>query len=152
MQVFNRILFFIGIALLVFIVIYFFAFSNSYQKSFQAKIYYNLNRLDDAYRLSHEAYIADPYNKMEFTIQTQSKISLKLEKYIQDGTRYLVQIEKLSEGKSVKHSSLIKIKLICEIMIDGYKMLSTSTLTNKNLIQETKTMYDKFKKLYNELQ
>jgi len=129
----------------------YFVFNSSYQDSFEARFYYFIGNYEKAYMLSKRAYEKDSYNKMAFTVFTQSKIALNYEEYIKEGNRYLEKIEKISSSKKYSEADKIRVKMMCEIMIDRYKKLSPTKLTDKELLENSKKIYMKFKKLYDEL-
>ncbi len=146
----KKILFLFGV--IVFgAVIFFFGFSDSYKYSLEAKLKYALGDYKEAIKLARKAYELDPYNKMSFTILTQSKISIKFLDYIEDAKRYLKQIDTISTQKHIPKSDLLKIKMICEVMIGRYKKLSPTVLTPKELVKKSKKYYDEFKKIYEHL-
>jgi tetratricopeptide (TPR) repeat protein len=88
---------------LIFLVILFFGFSDSYKYSLEAKVKYAMGNYEEAMELAKKAFDLDPYNKMSFYILAQSKISIKFLDYIKDGQDYLSQIDFIS-----KKSNLLK--------------------------------------------
>ena len=136
---------------LAFVLVFYFSFSQSYQKSFQSRVYYFLGNYQNAYELAKEAYALDPYNRMAFTMLTQSKIAFKYEDYIKEGTEYLKKIESISSKKEPLKNDMIRVKMMCEIMIERYEKLSPTVLTDKALCEEALSIYKKFKKLHEEL-
>lgn len=129
---------------------YFFS-SSSYQDSFQARMYYFLGDYEEASALAKKAYDQDIYNKMAFTVLTQSKIALKYEDYIYEGNSYLEQIDALSSKDSINEADRSRIKMMSEIMIDGFDTLPSSPLTEESLKQSAKTIQGKFIALHREL-
>jgi hypothetical protein len=129
----------------------FFLSSNSYQDSFQARMYYFLGDYEQSYALAKRAYEKDVYNKMAFTVLTQSDIALQYEAYINEGNSYLEIINALSTKDRVSESDRGRIKMMSEIMIDGFSALPSSKLTEKDLKQSAVTMREKFEALYREL-
>ena len=144
---------FIFIVFLFFIalMIYFFIFSDSYQKSMKARVKYQLGNYKEAYSLAQEAYELDKYNKMAFSILTQSKIAFKMLNYIDDAKNYLKDIDKIVQQKTIAKSDKMKIKVICDVMVERYKRLNPTPLTNKELYDECTSYYKKFKRLQDEL-
>jgi hypothetical protein len=130
---------------------FYFSKSSSYQKSFQAKIYYSLNNYDEAFKLSKEAYEEDHYNKMAFNIFTQSKISKAYVDYIKEGKSYLEKISAISSRRNLTPADTSRIRLMCEVMIEKYQFISPTRLTNPELVEEARVTYDKFEKLHKEL-
>ncbi len=145
------------IKLLVFVFIifglsaYFFISNPSYQNSIQARVYYFLGNYDSAYELAKKAYEQDSYNKMANTVMTQSKIAKKYEIYIKQGNEYLKKIDSISAKKEYSEADKFRVKMMSEIMIEGYKDLKPSTLTDESLIENSKKMQKKFIQLYKEL-
>ena len=130
---------------------FYFLFTPTYQKSIEARIFYLLGEYKDAYNLSKEAYDLENYNKMAFTVMTQSKIAMKYKKYIDDSSDYFQKIELISAKDRFSKEDKARVKMMCEIMIDEYKKLIPTKLTSKNLIDDAKKSYEKFKSLYDEL-
>lgn len=129
----------------------FFFTNSSYQDSIQARVFYFLEDYDLAHELSKKAYEKDVYNKMAFTVYTQSKIALKFVEYINQGNEYLKKIDAISEQEEVSEADRSRIKLMSEIMIESYFELSPSSLTDKKLVKKAKTMQERFVSLYKEL-
>ncbi len=136
---------------IIFAVIYFFLFNDSYKKSLQARVYYSLGEYQKAYVLANEAYLGDPYNRMALTILNASKASLRYKKYIKDAQMYLKKIKEISSKKSISKAQMAKIKLICEVMMGQYKTLKPIVVKNEELVKKTTQEYKKFKKIYDEL-
>ena len=132
-------------------ILFFFGFSDSYKYSLEAKLKYTMGDYKEAIKLARKAYELDPYNKMSFSILTQSKISIKFLDYIEDSKKYLKQIDEISKQKNLTNSELIKIKMICEVMLGRYKKLSPTVLTPKELVKKSKKYYNEFKKIYEHL-
>ncbi len=139
--------FFIILTVLVVGGITFFFFSPSYQKSLQAKWHYTFDQYEEAYVLAKEAYELDRYNKMAFAVMQQSKISSEILRYIEEANNYKKLIEELTSGELDK-SKKVKIKMICEVMIEKYEKLAPTRLTDKELIVESKKARDWFAKIY----
>jgi len=131
--------------------IFFFGFSDSYKYSLEAKVKYAMGDYKDAIELAQKAYELDPYNKMSFSILTQSKISIKFLDYIEDAKIYLKKIDNISNKKQIKEADTIKIKMICEVMIGRYKKLAPTVLTPPKLIEKSKKYYLEFKNIYDNL-
>ena len=134
-----------------FFIIYFFLFNDSYKKSLQARVYFDLSEYSKAYTLSNEAYLSDPYNRMALTILNASKAALKYKQYIKEAKKYLKTIETMSAQKSISTTQLAKIKMICEVMMGQYEKLRPIVINDGNLVEATTKEYKKFKKIYEEL-
>ena len=143
----NRVLFpLIAFGLIFFMGLYF-LINPSYQRSVQAKYYYEIGEYKEAHVLAKEAFGLDVYNRMASTVMAQSITALKYTKYIEDAKAYMLQINEIATHESISKSDKAKIKLICEIMVDSYAKLAPSVITDAGLIQETKEQYEKFEKL-----
>jgi tetratricopeptide (TPR) repeat protein len=129
----------------------YFSSNSSYKDSFQARIYYFLGNYKQAYEYANKAYKQDGYNKMAFTVLTQSKIAKSYEKYIVQGNKYLEKIDSISTKKIFSSADRIRIKMMCEVMIDSYGELSPTKLTDITLQENAKKIHLKFKKLYAQL-
>ncbi len=145
------------IKLIIFMVIllggsvYFFSSNSSYQNSIQARIYYFLGNYESAYDLAKEAYEQDSYNKMANTVMTQSKIAKEYEAYIKQGNEYFVRIDEISSKKDYTEADKVRVKMMCEIMIDSYENLVPSILTDESLQVSSRKMQKKFIQLHEEL-
>ncbi|NPA81546.1 MAG: hypothetical protein GXO31_02935 [Epsilonproteobacteria bacterium] len=130
---------------------YYFYSNESYRKSIEAKYYYMKGDYQKAYELSREAFDLDPYNKMAFTVMTQSKISSKFQRYIEDGNKFLKKIEEISNKPKITEADKIRIKMMTETMIERFKTLTPTALTDKKLSNEAYKVYRRFKKIHEEL-
>ena len=128
----------------------FFETNGSYQLSFKAKFYYEIGNFDEAFKLSQRALELDNYNKMASTLVNQSKIALKFIAYINYGKKYLEDIKQMSQNE-VSNADRERIRLMCEIMIEGYSQLQDSPLLDSDLKNEAKNMRENFVKLKNKL-
>jgi len=122
-------------------------FNPSYQKSIEAKYYYETGDYKEALTLANEAFNLDIYNRMASTIKAQSLIALNYRSYNNDAKNYMAQLNALAKHQTLSDADKAKIKLICEIMIARYKKLSSSIVTEKKLIQESANYYKNFEKL-----
>jgi len=129
------------------VMVVFFTVNPSYEKSLQAKFYYEIGDYKEAYTLSKEAFGLDVYNRMASTIMTQSQTSLKFVEYIEDARKYIGQINEMAKKEYLEDSDKAKIKTIADIMILRYKKLAPSVITDKKLVEDTKNYYLKFEKL-----
>lgn len=145
------------INLIIFVVVllggsfYYFSVNSSYKNSVQARVYYLLGNYTTAYELSQEAYKEDHYNKMANTVMTQSKIALSYVKYIEEGNKYLKRIDEISIKKEYTQEDKVRVKFMCEIIIESYDGLTPSTLTDKVLLENAQKIHKKFQQLYAEL-
>ena len=130
---------------------FFFLSDSSYQNSLQSRVYYFLGNYQEAYDLAKSAHDEDSYNKMAFTVMTQSKIALKYEKYIEQGNEYFKTIDEISSRDKVTLADKSKVKLMCEIMMDEYQTLVPTPLTDEKLQINAGIIKKKFEQLYAEL-
>ena len=143
----NKILFpLIAFATLLFMGVYFLV-NPSYQKSLQAKYYFETGDYKEAQLLAKEAFGIDVYNRMASTIMAQSIIALKYVAYVNDSKKYMIQINEIATHETISDSDKAKIRLICEIMVSAYVKLAPSVITDSDLIAQTKTHYEKFETL-----
>ena len=119
----------------------------SYQKSIQAKYYYEISEYDEAYSLAKEAFGLDIYNRMAATIMAQSKTSLKYVAYVEMGKKYMLDIDKIAHQELIKNSDKAKIKLICEVMKGDYIKLAPSVITDKELVKKATKYHSDFESL-----
>jgi tetratricopeptide (TPR) repeat protein len=125
----------------------YFLINPSYEKSIEAKYYYEIGEYEEAYSLANEAFSLDIYNRMAATIMAQSKTSLKYVKYINQAKSYLTEINEMASHKSLSDADRAKMKMMSEIMVDSYVKLAPSIITDKVLVQEAKKYHDDFEKL-----
>jgi len=119
----------------------------SYQKSVQAKYYYEVGDYKEAYFLAKEAFGLDLYNRMAATIMAQSTNSLRYVQYIDEGKKYIKDIGEIATHEKILDADKAKIRLMCEIMLDSYVKLAPSVITDKELVREAAKYYSKFEKL-----
>ena len=132
-------------------VVFFFGFSDSYKYSIEAKVKYAMGDYKEAMSLAKKAFELDPYNKMSFSILTQSKISMRFLDYIEDAKNYLQKVDTISKKANLTDSDTIKIKMICEVMMGRYKKLAPTVLTPKELISKSEKYYKEFQTIYENL-
>ena len=132
---------------LLFIMGLYFLINPSYEKSLKAKYYYEIGEYEEAYTLANEAFSLDLYNRMASTIMAQSKTSLKCAHYIDDAKKYMQEIDEIAKHEYITDSDRAKIKMICKIMLSGYKKLAPSVITDDELVNEAAKYYNIFEKL-----
>ena len=125
----------------------YFLINPSYEKSLEAKYYYETGNYEKAYELANEAFSMDVYNRMASTIMAQSKTSLKYVKYVQQAKKYMQQINDIAAKQSISDADRAKIKLMSEVMVDSYVKLAPSVITDKALVQEAAQYHKSFEKL-----
>lgn len=119
----------------------------SYEKSLEAKYYYEVGEYDRAYALANEAFSLDVYNRMASTIMAQSKTSLKYVKYIAQAKTFLAEINAMAEQETLSDSDRAKIKMMSEIVVDSFMKLAPSVITDKELVARAAKYHDDFEKL-----
>lgn len=125
-----------------------FFFTNpSYQRSLEAKYHYEMGDYKEAYTLAAEAFSLDVYNRMASTIMAQSKTSLKYVKYLDQAKEYLTLINQIANQESIDDSQRAKIKLMSEIMVESYRKLAPSVITDKQLVQEAAKYHQQFEQI-----
>jgi tetratricopeptide (TPR) repeat protein len=117
----------------------------------EAKYFFEIGDYKKAYNLAKKAYILDPYNRMAFTVYTQSKIAESWENYINDSIKYFKEIERIANKNVITKKDKQKIKIMLEIIIDEYKTLKKSNLLPENLKLKAEELHKKGKKLYVEV-
>jgi len=141
----KKILFFFVVVLGVFL--YYFL-NDSYRYSLEAKAYFELGEYEKAEKLANKAYELDKYNRMAFTIITQTKIAQTWKKFIKDSNNYLFDIESISNKEIITKADKIRIKMMLEVIMGEYKNLPHSKLLDKELEKKAKKNYIKAKELY----
>lgn len=136
----------IALALVLFMAGYF-LLNPSYEKSIEAKYYYEIGEYEEAYSLANEAFSMDVYNRMASTIMAQSKTSLKYVAYIKQSKEYLLQINEIAKHDSVSNAERARMKLMSEIVLGSYVKLAPSIITDSALVKEAKKYHDDFELL-----
>lgn len=126
----------------------YFAFNPSYQKSLESKFYYSIGNYEKAYSLSSEAYALEPYNRMARSVMVQSQYALRYVRYNQEAKEYLQIIRSYADQKKISLSEQMRIKMMCDIMIDKHEKMQPTILIDPDLVQEAKENYEKFIKLH----
>jgi hypothetical protein len=122
-------------------------FNPSYQKSIQAKYYFEVGEYKEALTLANEAFSLDLYNRMASTIKAQSIIALKYKAYNNDAKKYMATINEMAKEDVISDADRAKIRLICQVMISSYKKLAPSIITDDSLVNESAKYYNNFEKL-----
>ena len=135
-----------ALGLIVSMAIYF-LINPSYEKSLEAKYYYETGSYEKAYELANEAFSMDVYNRMASTIMAQSKTSLKYVKYINQAKEYMRRINDIAAKQSISDADRAKIKMMSEIMTDSYVKLAPSVITDRALVQEAAAYHKNFEQL-----
>ncbi len=125
----------------------YFLINPSYEKSIEAKYYYETGDYKEAYSLAQEAFSMDVYNRMAATIMAQSTIALKYVEYINQAKKYLADINKMATQESISDPDRARIKLMSEIVTDSYVKLAPSIITDTDLVRQAKKYHDDFEQL-----
>ena len=125
----------------------YFLVNPSYQKSIQAKYYYEMGDYNEAYTLANEAFSIDVYNRMASTVMAQSKTSLKYVEYIKMAKDYMIKINEIAKHESITDADKAKIRIMCQIMIDSYVKLAPSVITDTELVQDAAYHHKNFEQL-----
>jgi tetratricopeptide (TPR) repeat protein len=136
----------VALTLVVVMVIYF-LLNPSYEKSLEAKYYYEMGEYQKAYELANEAFSMDVYNRMASTIMAQSKTSMKYQKYVNQAKEYLREINAIASKSTISDADRAKIKMMSEIMVDSYVKLAPSVITDEELVKEAASYYKNFEQL-----
>jgi len=119
--------------------------------SLEARYYYEIGNYKKAYELAKRAYILNPYNRMAFTIKTQSQIALSWQNFIDDFDKFFDKIQEIANKENITKKDKLRIKIMLEILISEYKTLKPSLLIPEKLKKEAKEKYQKAKELYERL-
>ena len=119
--------------------------------SLEARYYYEIGDYKKAYELAKRAYILNPYNRMAFTIKTQSKIALSWQNFIDDFDKFFDKIQEIANKENITKKDKLRIKIMLEILISEYKTLKPSLLIPEKLKKEAKEKYQKARELYERL-
>ena len=119
----------------------------SYEKSLEAKYYYEMGEYNKAYKSANEAFSMDLYNRMASTVMAQSKTALKYKKYIDEAKKYMLDINEIANRTTITDADRAKIKMMSEIVVDSYAKLAPSVITDKSLVNEARKYHDNFEKL-----
>ena len=122
--------------------------NDSYRLSLEARYYFENGQYCIAYEKAKEAYILDPYNRMAFTVYTQSQIAKEWDNFLDDAHKYFQEIQTLANKENLTDKERQKVKIMLEILLDEYKNLKPSILIGKNLKQKAKIEYEKAKGIY----
>lgn len=125
----------------------YFLMNPSYEKSIQAQYYYEIGDYEEAYKFANEAFSIDVYNRMASTIMAQSKTAMKYKKYIEQAKEYMAEINKIAAQDTISDADRARIKMMSEIMVDSYKKLAPSVITDTKLVREAAAYYEDFGKL-----
>ncbi|WP_459828238.1 hypothetical protein [Campylobacter concisus] len=145
----NKLSIFIAIFLIALFGLFFYS-DNSYKLALEAKFLYENKEYEKALNLSQKALDIDIYNKMANTVLNQSKAAIKFSSYIKNGKEYLERIKKMSQS-SVSKADSERIKMMCDVMIDGFDDLKNLALLDSELKNEALNTKEIFVKLKNEL-
>ena len=122
--------------------------NDSYRLSLEARYYFENGEYNKAYEKSKEAYLLDPYNRMAFTVYTQSQIAKEWQNFLSDADKYFKKIEEIANKDHLNDKERQRVKIMLEILLDEYKNLKPSLLISDDLKNKAKLQYEKAKKIY----
>ena len=125
----------------------YFLVNPSYEKSIQAKYYYEIGEYKEALSLAKEAFSIDIYNRMATTIMAQSITSMKYVTYLNDAKKYMKTINEIATHEVILDADKARMRLMCNVMISSYVKLAPSVITDKELISKAAKYNDGFEKL-----
>ncbi len=126
----------------------YFSFNPSYEKSIEAKLYYSLGNYEKAYLLSSEAFELEPYNRMANSVMVHSKYALRYVHYNQEAEQYLNIIRGYADQDKISLPEQMRIKMMCDIMIDKHNKMQPTILIDEELVKQSKKHYEQFVKLH----
>jgi tetratricopeptide (TPR) repeat protein len=126
----------------------YFTLNKSYRLSLEARYYFENGEYDKAFVKAKEAYILDPYNRMAFTVYTQSKIAKEWVNFLEDSNKYFKEIEAIANKPKITDKERQKVKIMLEILLDEYKNLKPSLLIGEELKLKARQQYEKAKEIY----
>jgi len=129
----------------------YFVFNPSYQKSFEAKFYYTMEDYDKAYTLSKEAFELEPYNRMANSVMVQSQYALRYVNYNKEAEKYLAVIRGYAGQKKVSLAEQMRMKMMCDIMIEKHNKMQPTILIDEALVEKSKQYYEQFVKLHEQI-
>jgi tetratricopeptide (TPR) repeat protein len=129
----------------------YFTFNPSYQKSFEAQLYYSLGDYDKAYILSKEAYDLEPYNRMANSVMVQSQYALRYVNYNKEAQQYLSTIRSYALQEKITLSQQMRMKMMCDIMIEKHQKMQPTILIDKALVEQSRQYYEQFVKLHEQI-
>jgi len=133
------------------IALWYFTFNSSYQKSLQARWYYFLGEYEYALKIGNEALEIEPYNRMAMTVVTQSGIAIKFINYNKQAKEYLQKIEQIAAKEKISKADRIRMKFMCDVMIEKYPYLVATVLTDEELKKQAEQFYLQFKQLHEKI-
>jgi len=125
----------------------YFLVNPSYQKSIEAKYYFEVGDYKEAYTLANEAFSMDVYNRMASTIMAQSKTSLLYVAYIDQAKEYMTQINDMATHDIISDADKAKIRLMSQIMVDSFVKLAPSIITDEELVETAASYHKSFEQL-----
>lgn len=123
----------------------------SYEKSLESKVFFAMGKYEDAYKLAKEAFELDPYNRMASTVMTQSQTALLFVRYNDQARQYKERIAQIADQKNITEAERAKIRMMAAIMIDSFRTIAPTVVTDEALVREARSHYEQFKKLHDEL-
>ncbi|MCV6607241.1 MAG: hypothetical protein OIF32_03430 [Campylobacterales bacterium] len=145
---------YILIGSIAFILFGFFYFStnSSYALANEAKSLYEIGKYDEAIELANLAYEKDNYNRMAFTVITQSHESKRWIKFFDESEKFLNRTKDISNQKVVTKADRYEIKLMAELVLEEYlKLGKRNPMISDEFKEKAKYYHNQFQKLHHEL-
>jgi hypothetical protein len=137
---------FVAVAMFVVMGVYL-LFNPSYERSLEARYYYEVGDYKEAYKLANEAFSMDLYNRMASTVMAQSKTALKYVEFNEQAKSYMEEINAMAQNESIDEAQRAKIKMMAQIVTGGYTKLAPSVITDRELVKEAASYNEKFEQL-----
>ena len=123
----------------------YFLINPSYERSIEAKYYYETGDYKEAYTLAQEAFSLDVYNRMASTIMAQSRTSLKYVEYIEEAKSYMLQVNEIAQKDLITKADRARMRIMSEIIVKSYVKLAPSIITDTELVEEAAKQHKNFK-------
>ncbi len=144
----SKYLVLLGALATVIVMAVYFYLHPSYKLSLEAKVYYSIGDYDSALETAQKAYEQNEYNRMAFTVLVQSKNAKKFLEFIRMAKEYYAKIETISQKETISNADRQKIKMLTQIVLESYKRLNATRLTDEVLVEDAKKYYENFVALH----
>ncbi len=131
---------------------FYYATNTSYSLSSEARTLYEMGKYDEAIDLAQIAYKKDNYNRMAFTVISQSKEAKKWLKFMDESKKFLEKSKELSEKRVISKADRYEMKIMAELVMEEYlKLGKENPMVDKKKKKEAELLFKQFKKIYDEL-
>lgn len=142
----------VGAILFVLFAFFYFSTNSSYSLASEAKAFYDLGKYDEAIELAEIAYKKDNYNRMAFTVITQSKEHKKWLKFIKESKEFLQKATDISNQRVITRGDRYEMKIMAELVMEEYlKLAKEDPLIKEDVREKADHLHKQFKKIYYEL-